>query len=378
MSWPLTEFGAHCLQALMLGWLTGLPIAVGLSLGRRLRRAVHPRTLQVACYAGSFIILVSALSSWTGPASSTSSTANGPIGLAPGSTWTLALGDESVWLAGIGLAWLSGFLLLAARELHGYGVIRRLSRGWKPLHAGDWGTPLMTGTEGTAMTIGWRRPKIFISQKLLAELEPVILQQVIAHEIEHARWRDPLTTSIMRAARILLWPVVPVALLERIAREASEAAADRAALNGADDGAALDYAENLLFVALSSGRRRGLEAALASGGLEERVRRIISGPCLSRRQTLFWSVLIVVCCAAAFAMPSVSVTTASGTHRLAGTPARLDAAGSSAGQNPSPLDQPIVHRRIDRRRSVIRDVQRFRIVVPAATHGAEHDVIQRE
>jgi len=304
----LAGAGARLLAGLLSGWLSGAPFAAGFLLTRRLHRAVHPRLAYVLSLFAFAATLGAALLAFGRSAGGAAPGGAGAVQVSLGGTGDFAAAGAVVWALGV--------LLLGARELAGHRRLARRRRSWQPLSPADLPGPesptghrFATGAGSAPLAVGLWRPVVFVPRGLLGRLPATSMRRLLAHEIDHARWRDPLATAALRGARILLWPVVPLLVLERLAREESEAAADRAALAGADRAAALDYAECLLSLAARGARpaRAGV-AALISGRLEGRVRRLLAPGRRSGVSTLAWLVVVGAVTAVALGVPAVAVS----------------------------------------------------------------------
>jgi beta-lactamase regulating signal transducer with metallopeptidase domain len=149
-------------------------------------------------------------------------------------------------------------------------------------------TPLYFGEEGPA-TIGLLRPVIVLPEHFPDDLSLAAKRFIVQHELAHAGWRDPLVNSLLHLIRALFWISPALWMLERIAADERESAADHAVIanssaNESDyEATALNYASTLVSVAkhFNSLTRRGSLRAntigLAGGGsrLENRVRRLL-------------------------------------------------------------------------------------------------------
>ncbi len=345
----LAAVGADVLKSSMAGWLVGLPLAILLLLGRRLLRGIPPRLVQLGSVLAFGTVVMRCIA---------------VLGRAPVSGSGVALPVETfvvvpavsapVLLIAV-LVWGAGVGSLGVRELRGWRELHRMVRGWRPVRVDNRGI-VMSGNQGLPMTVGWLRPRVFVPRRFLQEVAPPALDRILAHEHDHARWRDPLSTALLRMVRIVFWPVLPLLLFERIAREESEAAADRSALRQSpNDEDAIDYAEQLLRLAARAEIALTPSAALVSGGLEQRVRRIFERRRLSLLQVLLSILLAVGASTAVSAVPLVSM-------------ANPDDVQIEKGQ------------RIELRqeRIVIPSVQSVRIVIAGRDRTVHRRVIQRE
>jgi beta-lactamase regulating signal transducer with metallopeptidase domain len=209
--------------------------------------------------------------------------------IARGSSVQASIDDAVSWsdraaLSQLAVAlWLAGVLLLLVREAAGYMLVGFRRRHWtiappavRELLRWPEEVPLwVAATDGPA-AVGFLRPAVVLPASLIGEAA----EAVARHELAHARWRDPLVNSIVRLARALLWPSLPLWVLERIIRLERESAADAAALERIEAGeraaAVAAYAATLIAVAGNPNRLRQV-AALGNGiGLEVRIRRLFA------------------------------------------------------------------------------------------------------
>jgi len=132
------------------------------------------------------------------------------------------------------IAWLARVVWILAQ---GARAVRRMQRTPAPsplavgaAHAGASRVECVTVEAPVAFCHGGLRPSILVSAGLLNQLSPDELVAVLAHEQHHVRRRDPLRRAMQQAmAEVLFWlPVIDWWADRR--REASELAADRAAI----------------------------------------------------------------------------------------------------------------------------------------------------
>jgi Zn-dependent protease with chaperone function len=89
-----------------------------------------------------------------------------------------------------------------------------------------------TGLPTPAFTVGWLRPRVYVSPELETVLSAEELTAVLAHEAEHVRQRDPLRLSVLRfVSHTLFWLPALRRLADDFADEA-EIRADTAAAAG--------------------------------------------------------------------------------------------------------------------------------------------------
>lgn len=196
-----------------------------------------------------------------------------------------ASGPAALWVA---LVWLAGAAALLAGELRAHLRLHARRRRWRPASAefrgrAGWGSPvpLYVDAEDGPFAVGLLRPAVVLPEWLdAADAAPAA-----RHELDHARWRDPLVHALLRATRAALWPCPHLWYLERVAHAEREAAADRAAAahrapGGDPHTAAAAYASLLLKVAArGNGARAPLSAVHhAAGSLERRIVRLLRQP----------------------------------------------------------------------------------------------------
>lgn len=191
--------------------------------------------------------------------------------------------------------WIIFAVLLLGREAAGHVHLARARRAWHTVDkalrdALAWpnNTRLYTGELDTPCAIGLLRPAVIIPARLFTELAPGELRCIAQHELSHVRWHDPLANALLRIARAVLWPSLPLWYLERVVRLEREAAADRAAIihtsdTGDSESTVIDYATALISIAKQSGsksRSRHLRALATEiggmSGLEDRVLRLFN------------------------------------------------------------------------------------------------------
>ena len=128
-----------------------------------------------------------------------------------------------------------------------------------------------------AATVGLLRPRVVISPRLVAALDPSALAAAREHEDAHVRHRDPLRLWLAQLAADLQWP--RPAAHDRFLdwREALELARDREVRDRGIDGADL-AAAILQATRLTMPRSTGCAAALAGEGraLKRRVARLLA------------------------------------------------------------------------------------------------------
>jgi beta-lactamase regulating signal transducer with metallopeptidase domain len=98
-----------------------------------------------------------------------------------------------------------------------------------------------------AFTLGWLKPRIYLTSGLIENLDPESLDIVIRHELGHCRRRDPLKHMILEAGSEILWFVPLVRKYVDRFKLLSEVACDMAAVKGGHD--RLDVAKTLTSLA---------------------------------------------------------------------------------------------------------------------------------
>jgi Zn-dependent protease with chaperone function len=131
-------------------------------------------------------------------------------------------------------------------------------------------TPLVAGT------IGLWRPRIVVSDALVAQLDADALAAVKAHEAAHARHRDPLRIWLGQLLTDLEWPWPAAQHRFERWRQILELARDEEARVSGVDGA--DLAAAVLLVARTRHTQCSTAASLIASrsGLEERVGRLLA------------------------------------------------------------------------------------------------------
>lgn len=132
---------------------------------------------------------------------------------------------------------------------------------------------VVDGLPSPAFTVGWWKPKIFVSRALAMRLTVDEMVALFAHEGAHADRRDPLRLSLARfIARTLFWLPTLARLADDLADEAEVVADDAAARRGP-----LTLASALVEIASTFRPTRLSDAAIGfcrHDLLERRVRRL--------------------------------------------------------------------------------------------------------
>lgn len=138
-----------------------------------------------------------------------------------------------VLLALIGLAAIAMMLAGALRELVASARVRRRLRA-EPCRA--LGDALVIGDERPrAFCAGLLRPRVYVSSGAVELLDELALRAVVAHELHHARRRDPLRLAIARVIAGGLFFVPGMRNLIRRQSTLVELSADESAMHGAPE-----------------------------------------------------------------------------------------------------------------------------------------------
>lgn len=245
---------------------------------------------------------------------------------------TLTVGLEGRVAAVVGVAWLAGAAVIAARPVFGTLVLRRLVRHaiedvealgmledagrlWRSTRVrcvrirGAWG-PLCFGV---------LKPTIVLSAASRT-WPPASLRAALLHEMAHVRRRDPAARLLMHAASALYWPT-PIRLLARQQAREAELAADALAAGASPSPAA--YASRLLDLAAVKGIAPAPGPALHGddwADLDRRIRTLL-GPATidrgARRRTVL-AVVLLSTIGVVVAASQVGVLTAGGARVGAG------------------------------------------------------------
>lgn len=152
-----------------------------------------------------------------------------------------------------------------------------------------------------AFTAGWLRPQIFVSRPIA---DAARWQAVIAHELDHARHRDPLVRLLVRLLVTLHAPGI-AAWIVRGLESAQELAADEHAARAVGD--RLEVAEQVLAFAREATRSPAVVVAFAEGDLAGRVGALLDTPRYVRGPSRAHGILIFAMGAALIALASTSI-----------------------------------------------------------------------
>ena len=150
----------------------------------------------------------------------------------------------------VGIATL-GMVAAAVRIFASWWRTRRLIAGWlkssEPVKVGGVSFPAykLKHQFPVIAVVGVIRPKIFVAEQVLAELDEAELTAAIAHEAGHIYSRDNLKRIAMRiCADLLVFPLGKS--LDRVWLESAESAADEYAATHGGGGSALNLASALV------------------------------------------------------------------------------------------------------------------------------------
>jgi TonB family protein len=185
--------------------------------------------------------------------------------------------QESIWarltwqrcLAGI---YLLGFCALLARLAIGTVRAQMLLR-----RAVKCDGRLTSDLCAAPVTVGWLHPTVVLPEEW-RRWPRAQLSAVLAHEGEHARWRDPLVQWLALLNRAIFWFHPLAWWLERRLSGLAEEACDAAVLARGHD--RFEYSEYLLAIARAmqqSGAPGATGMAMPGPFLPQRIRRILEG-----------------------------------------------------------------------------------------------------
>ena len=197
---------------------------------------------------------------------------------------------ESVvaWLVPAGFLMPAAFVLVmfAKRTVAEWRLARTLVGMSRPSGLGA-DVRILERAEPLAVTVGWRRPTVLVSEGLVRGVTPRAFEVVLAHERAHIERGDTRHALIDRLAAAILPRSVAVPLLERITL-AREQACDAIAARRA--GGPLAVAETLAQIMRLGMRAPAAGVSVASGAVESRVAYLLSPSRHERR----WRVPVVV------------------------------------------------------------------------------------
>jgi len=153
-----------------------------------------------------------------------------------------------------------------------------------------------------AATIGLVRPRVVIAPDFAAELEPQVVEAVLAHESAHARHRDPLRLWLAQLITDLQWPSASARARLSAWQEALELSRDEEARSTVDG---VDLATGILAAArrVQPGGAAVAVVTARSPSLAARIERLLSPlPERAPRSGSSGPLAVVVGIAAAVAM----------------------------------------------------------------------------
>ena len=124
--------------------------------------------------------------------------------------------------------------------------------------------------------VGWIRPVILLPVAILANLTPVQIEAILAHELAHIRRRDYAVNLLQTVAETLLFYHPAVWWVSARVREEREHCCDDAAVEVVGEPAA--YAQALADLAAWRSRETALAVGATDGSLLARIRRLLHEP----------------------------------------------------------------------------------------------------
>ena len=124
--------------------------------------------------------------------------------------------------------------------------------------------------------VGWIRPVILLPVAILANLTPVQIEAILAHELAHIRRRDYAVNLLQTVAETLLFYHPAVWWVSARVREEREHCCDDAAVEVVGEPAA--YAQALADLASWRSRETALAVGATDGSLLARIRRLLHEP----------------------------------------------------------------------------------------------------
>lgn len=161
----------------------------------------------------------------------------------------------SVKLALLALLSISGIALALWRGLATWRATRRLAADWmlhaEPIQLHGISIPAykLKHSFPVIAIVGVVRPRLFVATHLIEQLEAEELSAAVLHEKAHLAARDNFKRALMRACGDMLAVVPCGRTLERLWKEASEAAADEYAARVGGSAFALSLAAALIKLA---------------------------------------------------------------------------------------------------------------------------------
>jgi len=231
--------------------------------------------------------------------------------------------------------WLAGVALFFIRTAGGWWQVRRIHRRSWPVPHSSWQATAdrLAGVLGlthvprvvdsplvdTPTVAGWLHPLILLPVAALAQLTPVQVEAVLAHELAHVRRHDYIVNVAQSVAEALLFYHPGIWWLSARIRTEREQCCDDEAVSVSGDAAT--YVDALASLERWRVHRHQLAVAASGGRLVARVRRLIGAPEACDRSTATAGLAALAC--------ALVVVTVWSVH-LQGRPARADAQGPEA------------------------------------------------
>jgi TonB family protein len=222
-------------------------------------------------------------------------------------------------LPAVVLLWVSGVLLLSARLLGGWAVVRQLAAQTTEPVAADVAAlavrvagrlglrRLVRIAESSSITvpivIGWFRPVVLVPTAAVAGLAPAHLEALLAHELAHVRRHDYLINLLQSAVETLLFYHPAVWWVSRRVRQEREHCCDDDAVAICDR---MVYVRALADLAAMTVQPRFALAA-TDGSLLRRVRRLLSSAPEQRPSAGWLSATVVILLTAALAPAALAL-----------------------------------------------------------------------
>ena len=193
------------------------------------------------------------------------------------------------WLSYVVWAWLAGVTLLMARFVGGCWRVHRLRLASRAESLSPWQSAserlaarlrldaafrvVESALVDAPSTIGWIRPVILLPVAALANLAPVQIEAILAHELAHIRRRDYVVNLLQTVAEALLFYHPGIWWVSARVREEREHCCDDVAVEMCGEPAA--YASALTELAAWRTGDTALAVGATDGSLLARVRRLL-------------------------------------------------------------------------------------------------------
>ncbi len=188
--------------------------------------------------------------------------------------------------------WLAGVTALLARFAGGCWRVHRLRAAALAETVSQWQSAserlavrlrldvpfrvVESGLVDAPGVVGWMRPVILLPVAILANLTPVQIEAILAHELAHIRRRDYAVNLLQTVAETLLFYHPAVWWVSARVREEREHCCDDAAVEVVGEPAA--YAQALADLASWRSRETALAVGATDGSLLARIRRLLHEP----------------------------------------------------------------------------------------------------